>query len=138
MNLSPTPIDALQQIFPSALQAGFLPVEHDYRGNAKTYHIKGANDADVLVAYADVGKGIWEVSLWADAHVRRRWGCKAFWRAFYRIPFDMLGCSMLIAETTNPIVVSMLKREGWVPYAEGWWAIKRHMVRHLKIKEVMQ
>lgn len=138
MTIAPTTIDSLQQIFPSAVQAGFLPMEHDYRGTTKTYHIGGANGSDVLVAYDDLGKGIWEVSLMVEPEHRRRWGSKAFWRAFYRIPFDTLGCTMLIAETTNPIVISMLEREGWVAYAEGWWAIKRHMVRHLKSKEVIQ
>lgn len=131
-------LETLLRDFPDAVKAGFLPSSSSYQGKASCNRIKGANGSEVLVSYDELSKGVFEVSLFVEEKDRRRWGNKALWREFYRIPFDVLGADCLIAETQSAIVELMLMREGWVRYSPTCWAIKRHMVRHLKSKEVIQ
>jgi len=127
-----------EKMFCHTEAAFFIPDEPHDVSDTLTYVIDGSNGSKVLVSYKDAGEGTWEVSLYVNHADRTRWGNKAFWRQFYSIPFNTLGCKVLVAETENPIVISMLEREGWMSYADGWWGIKRHMVRHFMNKEVTQ
>src|SRR6218665_2374375 len=60
----------------------------------------------VLVGYAPLAENACEVQLCAYPGQRGRWGNKAFWRDFYRIPFEVLGYRCMIARTNDKIVTS--------------------------------